>query len=488
MAAGQVAPGLVLIRDGVLLMKGGDGAVMGRRGGGEFVCDGVLMGDIPSPVSIEAEIETACFIVSRGAVEGTIGVTLAHRLANGPPAAAVAATPATTAAASSEDGEGEEDEEGDGMGPLVVNNAFASESTPSSFSSAEGKDGSAGEGESSGRRKSSSSQKLKAAQERRLGGIARASVAQTKASPLRGAHIGFKDLQLEQTLGEGTFGRVKLARHRDTQAIYALKIIQKTLVVEYKQEVNVLLEKQSLTELDHPFVLKLWTTFKDRDCLFFLFDLVPGGELYLHQANSGGFFTESTAQFYSACVVSAFKVRIASEKRGKRIKWARAITSRSGFCHLAYYLFVFISHTTPLLRCNSSTNFLRCAHFLHLLLSPSHSPSSTISNPFSPIRLPSPPYSPPRQRYNVFNQKHVHDNGYIYRDLKPENLLIDKEGYITVVDFGFAKKLVDSAEDRTYTLCGTVEYFCPEMVAGKGYDRAADIWGVGILVYELIVG
>jgi serine/threonine protein kinase len=131
-------------------------------------------------------------------------------------------------------------------------------------------------------------------------------------------------------------------------------------------------------------------------------------------------------------------------------------------------------------------NILRCAHVLRLPLF-TFSPSSTIQPLFAdPSSLPSLPA--PLQRYNVFNPKHVHDNGYIYRDLKPENLLIDKEGYITVVDFGFAKKLADSEEDRTYTLCGTVEYFCPEMVAGKGYDRAADIWGVGILVYELIVG
>ena len=81
----------------------------------------------------------------------------------------------------------------------------------------------------------------------------------------------------------GTFGRVKLARYRETGAVYALKIIQKTLVVEFKQEENVLFEKQALTELDHPFVLKLWTTFKDRDCIFFLMELVPGGELYLHR-------------------------------------------------------------------------------------------------------------------------------------------------------------------------------------------------------------
>ena len=70
--------------------------------------------------------------------------------------------------------------------------------------------------------------------------------------------------------------------------------------------------------------------------------------------------------------------------------------------------------------------------------------------------------------------EHVHARGYIYRDLKPENLMIGADGFLQLVDFGFAKKLPES--ERTYTACGTVEYMAPEIVLMKGHGREVDWW------------
>lgn len=85
--------------------------------------------------------------------------------------------------------------------------------------------------------------------------------------------------------------------------------------------------------------------------------------------------------------------------------------------------------------------------------------------------------------------KYLHDRGIGYRDLKPENLLIDHKGYVKVIDFGFAKKFPymknDQKHDKTYTLCGTPEYLAPEIVMSKGYDKSVDYWALGCLVYEL---
>ncbi|KAH8296703.1 hypothetical protein KR054_010094, partial [Drosophila jambulina] len=80
--------------------------------------------------------------------------------------------------------------------------------------------------------------------------------------------------------------------------------------------------------------------------------------------------------------------------------------------------------------------------------------------------------------------EYLHSLQVVYRDLKPENLLINRDGHLKITDFGFAKKL----RDRTWTLCGTPEYIAPEIIQSKGHNKAVDWWALGVLIYEMLVG
>lgn len=202
-----------------------------------------------------------------------------------------------------------------------------------------------------------------------------------------------QDLKALKVLGSGTFGVVWLAQHKETQDTFALKQIQKTKIVAARQEDSVLNEKNLMLQCDHPFIIKLYSTMKNKNCLFFLMELVLGGDLFAFlyfrppSYESKDFFLPLKAvKFYAGCIVEAFD-------------------------------------------------------YLH--------------------------------------RRHI-----VYRDLKPENLMIDRHGYIKLIDFGFSKKITI----RSYTSCGTPEYLAPELVMQKGHNRGVDFWALGVIIYEMICG
>jgi len=199
--------------------------------------------------------------------------------------------------------------------------------------------------------------------------------------------IKMTDLQEVALLGCGAFGRVTLMRHKSTNKAYALKRISKQHVWDTKQVKNIMFEKEMMVRCLHPFILRLEATYQDKDSLYMLTEVAPGGEVFNMLADTeDGIIEEPDTQFYAGCVVSA----------------------------------------------------LEC----------------------------------------------MHSQRICYRDMKTENLMFDVDGYIKVIDLGFAKVV----EGKTYTLCGTPEYMAPEVVLGKGHDIAVDYWALGILVYEMVCG
>ena len=105
------------------------------------------------------------------------------------------------------------------------------------------------------------------------------------------------------------------------------------------------------------------------------------------------------------------------------------------------------------------------------------------------------------QRFNYFTESmskfyaaelycaltYLHKNKIVYRDLKPENVILDLQGHIKLIDFGLATKIKPDKFNCS-SFCGTVEYIPPEVLQGKSYSFNFDWWGFGILIYEMLFG
>ena len=195
----------------------------------------------------------------------------------------------------------------------------------------------------------------------------------------------YSDLAFGVTLGEGTFGRVKLVQHRPTRKTFALKCLTKMHLIANEQVDHVASERSILQACNHPFLLRMLGAFQSANELFLLLELIPGGEL-LELLNKKKAFGTVHTRFYAANVVSA----------------------------LAY----------------------------------------------------------------------LNSLSIVYRDIKPENMLLDGLGYVKIVDLGFAKVI----EEKCFTFCGTPDYMPPEMIVCKPHGLSCDWWSVGILIYEMMIG
>lgn len=196
---------------------------------------------------------------------------------------------------------------------------------------------------------------------------------------------------LLKVVGQGSYGKVLVARHKESQKLYAIKAISKREIKKRPHEVQRIMAERLVLKnsISHPFLIGLRFSFQSKTKLYFCLDYINGGELFFHLQRERR-FDENRTRFYAAEITSALE--------------------------------------------------------------------------------------------------YLHKMGIVYRDLKPENCLLDSSGHVKIVDFGLAKDISKSRQKKTYTFCGTPEYLAPEVLKQQGYSFSVDWYCLGALVHEMLIG
>lgn len=200
--------------------------------------------------------------------------------------------------------------------------------------------------------------------------------------------INKDDFNLLRVIGQGSYGKVFLVKHKSTGIIYAMKVLKKDELQKRNQVEHTMTERRILERIKHPFIVSLQFSFQTNKKLYFVLDYCPGGELFFYLQNIGR-FKEKTACFYASNI--------------------------------------------------------------------------------------------------LFGIEELHKHDIIYRDLKPENVLIGFDGYAKITDFGLSKENIQG-NSEAHSFCGTPEYLAPEILKKTGHGKAADWWSFGAIIYEMLVG
>ena len=198
-------------------------------------------------------------------------------------------------------------------------------------------------------------------------------------------NLSMDSFKIHKVIGKGFYGKVMLVEHINTGKFYAIKSIRKSRLEKSKKSHTILMERQILMKIHHPFIVQLYFAFQTSTKFYLGMEYISGGELFYHMNKRKKLPIEEVRLYVAEILIA-----------------------------LSY----------------------------------------------------------------------LHSQDIIYRDLKPENVMLDSEGHIKLTDFGLSKTMEESSS--TSTLCGTTDYLAPEIILRKNYSFEVDWWALGILTYEML--
>lgn len=338
-------------------------------------------------------------------------------------------------------------------------------------------------------------------------------------------------------IGKGTYGRVQLCQKIDTNEIFAVKCINKKQLYASNRLQTAIAENHILKSISFPFIINLYYAFQNKSNFFLVLEYVPGGDLKyrIDSSKSCKLRKEKVeqknqdSQKKDDAVIKSYSVVFNYHKNQNYVDFNEKCQNKL-IHHAKSIEFQDDEFEKQVETQSDSANFANsddgpnspskssCLKFFcSSPLKSSNDPPFPVSQSDNQLPKSTFPSSQSDNDLNGnvtaktanFNRKsgctiqrielddvrlyvaeislalnHLHQNGCIYRDLKPENVLINDDGHVKLTDFGLSKEL--DCCDSTKTFCGTCEYLAPEIVKAVPYTNKVDWWALGILIYEMI--